>query len=190
MQTSARMWYESVKNWIDEILGTPTNPNPQYVDVGVQTNATSTWGTVKQWFLEVCSVRSSELTSLGETKVEKWRNKLDSNQSVSLHDSESHLTTVGFYNAESASTLENLVDPNDSASNVSEVISESGLHVPSNSVYDINIYNQEFLYESLSNVSNHIDYNHVINGINHTVLVIGNTILTVDPNIVINPFIC
>jgi hypothetical protein len=91
----------------------------------------------------------------------------------------------------SNSTLDNLVDPEDSASNVSEVISGStSLHVPSNSVYDINIYNQDFLYKSLSNVSNYIDYNHVINGINHTVLVIGNNLLTVDPNIVINPFIC
>jgi hypothetical protein len=35
MQTSVRMWYETVRNWITEIPGTTTNP--QYVDVGVQT---------------------------------------------------------------------------------------------------------------------------------------------------------
>ena len=37
IQTSPRMWLESVKNWINEILGgaSPTNPNPQYVDAGV-----------------------------------------------------------------------------------------------------------------------------------------------------------
>ena len=50
MQTSPRMWLESIQNWITEILG--TNPNPQatglYVDVGVQTNGISLWGTVKQ----------------------------------------------------------------------------------------------------------------------------------------------
>jgi hypothetical protein len=40
MQTSARMWLESIRNWITEILGIP---NPQYVDVGVQTNAPSLW---------------------------------------------------------------------------------------------------------------------------------------------------
>jgi hypothetical protein len=63
MQTSARMWLESIRNWINEILGTgPTpNPNPNYVDIGVQTNATSTWQIVKQWFLDACSIRSSEL---------------------------------------------------------------------------------------------------------------------------------
>lgn len=56
------MWLESIRNWITEILGTTPNPNsnPNYVDVGVQTNATSTWETVKQWFFEVCSVRGSE----------------------------------------------------------------------------------------------------------------------------------
>ena len=188
MQTSARMWLESIRNWITEILG--TTPNPQgglYVDVGVQTNAPSTWQTVKQWFLDVCSLRSSQLSSLGQNKVEKWRDKLDTNQSVNLHDSESPLTTLRFGNG---SELENLVDPNDSASQISSVVSEASLQVPSNSVYDINIYNQEFLYQSLTNQSNYIDYNHIIDGVNHTVLVIGNNLLTVDPNIVINPFIC
>jgi hypothetical protein len=68
MQTSAsaKGWLESIRNWITEILG--TNPNPQatgqYVDVGVQTNAPSLWGSVKQWFLEVCSVRGSQLSSM------------------------------------------------------------------------------------------------------------------------------
>ena len=123
MQTSARMWYQSVKNWIDEILGTTSNTNPQYVDVGVQTNATSTWGTVKQWFLEVCSVRSSELSSLGQNKVAKWRNKLDSIQSVDLHDSESTLNKITFHDPND-STLDKLVNPDDSASQISEVISE------------------------------------------------------------------
>jgi hypothetical protein len=124
---------------------------------------------------------------MGYNKVTKWRNKLNPDQSIDLQDSESLLTTFRF---ETDSPLQNLVDLDDSASNISDVVSESSLHVPSNSIYDINVYNQEFLYESLSNVSNHIDYNYVINGINHTVLVVGNNLLTVDPNIVINPFIC
>lgn len=99
MQTSSRMWLESIKNWINQILGdshNTTNPNPQYVDVGVQTNDPSMWTTIKQWFLEVCRVRSSELSSKGQNKVSKWRNKLDSNQSIDLHDSESSLTTYKF----------------------------------------------------------------------------------------------
>jgi len=187
MQTSPRMWLESVRNWITEILGTPNNPTGQHVDVGVQTNAPSLWGSVKQWFLEVCSVRSSELSSMGNGKVTKWRNNLESVQSVDLHDSESSLTTRVFGSPDS---FQSLVGPEDSASQISEIITESSLHVPTNSVYDINVYNQEFLYNSLNNASNYIDYNHVINGINHTVLVIGTNILTVDPNIVINPFIC
>jgi hypothetical protein len=80
MQTSFRMWLESIRNWITEILDTTTNP--QYKDVGVQTDAPSLWATVKQWFLDVCSVRSSELSSLSHNKVNKWRNKLDSVQDV------------------------------------------------------------------------------------------------------------
>lgn len=52
MQTSARMWLESIRNWINEILGTPNNPSivEGYVDVGIQTNGPSSWETVKQWF--------------------------------------------------------------------------------------------------------------------------------------------
>ena len=42
----------------------------------------------------------------------------------------------------------------------------------------------------INNESNYINSNYLIDGINHTVLVLGNNILTVDPNIVLNPFIC
>jgi hypothetical protein len=136
MQTSARMWYETVKIWITEILGSTSNPNPQYVDVGVQTNAPSFWATVKQWFLEVCSVRSSELSSIGYNKVEKWRNNLGSIQSVDHHDSESSLTNLKFG---SESDLQNLVNPNDSASQISEVVSKSPTNINSSiRVYDMN----------------------------------------------------
>ena len=142
MQTSARMWLESITNWINELLSSssPTQASlpGQYVDVGVQTNALSTWQTVKQWFLDVCSLRSSQLSSLGQNKVEKWRNKLDASQSVNLHDSESPLTTMAFGNG---SELQELVGPNDSASQVSEVVSEANLQdvneVVANRVYDM-----------------------------------------------------
>jgi hypothetical protein len=69
IQTSARMWLESIRNWITEILGTTSQASGQYVDVGVQVDTSkSTWQTVKQWFLEVCSIRSSELSSMGNKK--------------------------------------------------------------------------------------------------------------------------
>lgn len=158
----------------------PTNLTDvaDYVDVGVQTESKSLWTTFKDWLRDVFSVNSSDVGSFGHDGVENWRGKLKSDQSVDLHDSESPLDgTSPIFN----STLDKEVEPFDSASQVSEVISESGLQVPSNSVYDINVYNQEFLYESLGNVSNHINYNYVINGINHTVLVIGNNILTLTP---------
>lgn len=123
MQTSSRMWLESIRNWIDEILSRPSNLNPNYVDVGVQTDANVTlmWQTVKQWFLEVLSVRSSELSSIGIDRIYNWRNKLPSNQSIDLHDSESPLTILKFGND---TELDQLLDPNDSASNISEVIFE------------------------------------------------------------------
>jgi hypothetical protein len=126
MQTSARMWLESIKDWINEILAGPVNPQAtgQYVDVGVQTNAPSFFGTVKQWFLEVYSIRSSELSSMGENKVTKRRNNLNSVQSVDHHDSESPLTILRF---ETDSPLQILIGPDDSVSNISEVISESSL---------------------------------------------------------------
>ena len=147
MQTSSRMWLESIRNWINEILTTP-QATDQYVDVGVQTNVTtalqnnqSMWSTVKQWFLEVCSIRPSELSSMGYNKVNKWRNNLDPTQSVDIHDSESPLTKITFHDPND-STLDKLVNPDDSASQVSEVISENGLQVvegPANSedrIYD------------------------------------------------------
>jgi hypothetical protein len=137
MQTSPRMWLESIRNWITEILGTPTNH--QFVDVGVQTNAPSLWVSVKQWFLEVCSIRSSDLSSMGYNKVANWRNKLDSIQSVDLHDSESPLNHIAF-GSPNNSTLDNLVDPDESASQVTEVVSESSLQNVEtvNRVYDMN----------------------------------------------------
>jgi hypothetical protein len=170
MQTSARMWLESIKNWITEILGSgSSNPNPQYVDVGVQTNATSLWGTVKQWFLEVCSIRSSEISSLGYNKVDNWRNKLDSNQSVDLHNSNSDLTTFKF---ESDSELQNLVDPNDSASNVSEVVFEA------DRVYDIT----ELKTVNLLMGDETIDFQIIVN-IHYAVS--DNMYLSIDPSIMI-----
>ena len=61
--------------------------NLQYVNVGVQTDVTSIWGIIKNWFLNAFSIRSSELGSLGQYNVNRWRNNLDSIQSVSLNDS-------------------------------------------------------------------------------------------------------
>jgi len=58
MQTSARMWLESLRNWIEDILSSSPQVSGQYVDVGVKTNNISTYQTVKNGFLEVCSIRS------------------------------------------------------------------------------------------------------------------------------------
>lgn len=165
---------ESIRNWITEILGTPTNPNSQYVDVGVQTNGTSTWATVKQWFLEVCSVRSSDLSSMGENKVTKWRNKLDSVQSVDVNNSESPLTTITFHDPND-STLDKLIDPNDSASQISEAVSESSLQNVER-VYDITDPDILNLYMNDETIAFE-----VINNIHYAVS--DNILLSVDPSI-------
>jgi hypothetical protein len=134
IQTSPRMWLESVRNWITEILSgaSPTNPNPQatgqYVDVGVQTNATSLWDTVKQWFLEVLSVKASELSSIGYGKVEKWTHGI-------AHSTVESCNTIS--SVSSQSSLQQLVTPNDSASNITEIISESNLRHPDDSASNI-----------------------------------------------------
>jgi len=72
---------------------------------------------------------------MGYNKVDKWRNDLDTKQSVDLHDSDSPLTTNAF-GSPNNSTLDQLIDPNDSASQISEVISESSLQ--NVRVYDMN----------------------------------------------------
>jgi hypothetical protein len=177
MQTSSRMWLESIRNWINEILSPTSNPNPQFKDVGVQTNTISTWQTVKQWFLDVCSVRSSQLSSLGNNRVEKWRNKLDaSEQSVDLHDSESPLTILKFG---SDSELQKLVDPNDSASQVSEVVSVASPKATGDGgkVYDVT--DLEILNQLMEDPSTYSYYDITDN----THYLIGDTILSVDPSI-------
>ena len=183
MQTSARMWLESVRNWINEILSggspaTSSHSGPGYVDVGVQTNAPSVWATVKQWFLEVCSVRSSELSSLGQNKVNKWINKLDSVQEVSLHDSESSLTNLKFG---TDSELQQLVIPDESASQISEVISESNLQNGEtvNRVYDIT---DQAVLTNLMDDSTVYSYFDITEQIHY---VISDVTLTVDPSLFI-----
>lgn len=59
----------------------------------------------------------------------------------------------------------------------------------SNSGFNIDNYNQNLQYESLNNGS-YIVYNYVINGVNQVVLITADKVLIIDPNIVINPFIC
>ena len=170
MQTSPRMWLESIRNWINDILGTP-NPNPNYVDVGVQTSNTF-WETVKQFFIEVCSIRPSDLSSLiGKTKIVKRQNELDSVQSVDLNNSDSPLTTLKFG---SDSELENLVDPNDSASNVSEVVSESNqqnaivYNITDPGVLNLYMHDETVDFEVIDNVY---------------YAVTGNIYLSIDPAI-------
>jgi hypothetical protein len=97
-----------------------------YVDIGVQTESKSLWLTFKTWLKDVFSVRDSDVGTFGHDGVDNWRNNLDSIQSVVHPDSESLLTTLGF-NAPSESTLENLVNPDDSISNVSDIISVSNV---------------------------------------------------------------
>lgn len=101
---------------------------PQY---GLQLN---------KWFLDTFSVRSSKLGSLNPIRgVNNWRNELDSIQSIDIHDSEGPLTNIAF-SSPNNSSLDKLIDPNDSASQISEVVSESILQNISNTaerVYDM-----------------------------------------------------
>jgi len=197
MQTSARIWLESIKNWINEILsgGSPaisSHSGPGYVDVGVQTNdpTLSFWGQVKQWFLEVYSVRDSELSSIGENRINNWINKLDSVQEVSLHDSESSLTQ---FSLETDSPLQQLVNPDDSVSNISEVISESNLQIVN-----------EVLSEAVIpyNINDVETYNHLlvlpdakystvlIDGVQQSFIILGDAILAINPAVMnLNLFI-
>lgn len=126
------------------------------------------------------------------TQSRKWRNNLDSVQSVDLHNSDSPLTTLKFG---SDSALQKLVDPKDSASQISEVISESGLQnvvepqaTASNvitRVYDVN--DPEVLTNLLEDSSVY-SYFDIADSVYY---VISDTILTVDPSIVnsLNVFI-
>lgn len=173
---------KTIRDWINELLSTaPANPN--YVDVGVQATPVlehaSRWQSFKDWLLwiECFSIRSSEYSSIGARGVEKWRNGLDSIQSLDLHDSESPLECT---RALTPSSLQQLVGPDDSGSQVSEVVSESNLQnvETANRVYDItdpevftNLLEDSSVY-SYFDITDHIYY------------VVSDTLLTVDPSIV------
>nr|AQU12777.1 hypothetical protein [Thelephora ganbajun] len=121
---------------------------------------------------------------MGYNKVEKWRNNLDSVQSVSLNDSESPLTKLVFG---SDSDFQSLVGPEDSASQITEIVSEpvSNLQVPSevaefNPIYGYDIIDQNLLFELVK------DPTVVINTFNnHFYLVKEGLTLFIDPAIML-----
>ena len=124
MQTSARMWLESIRNWINDILRTPNQPasatGPNYVDVGVQTGTRSSWDLFKQSLKKFFNFDDgSSASTPNQVRINSWISELASDQSVDLHDSESLLTNLKF---DTDSTLQQLIVPEDSASNVNEVI--------------------------------------------------------------------
>lgn len=91
-----------------------TVPTPQYVDVGVQTDVTSIWLTIKNWFMNAFSIGSTDVGSIGYNNVQNWRNNLDSVQEVSLHDSEGPLSSI-------VNTHESELVPSESASNIGDI---------------------------------------------------------------------
>lgn len=154
-------------------------PGHGYVDAAVQTDVTSVWGAIKNWFLEVFSIRSSEIDSIGINNVHKWINKLDPIQSVNLHDSESPLTSVV-----SNSTIRNLVRPDDSVSNISEIISESNLQeiAPFYAINDFSTYTNLICLPNAR-------FSHIIvEGVHQYFVIINNAILSVNPD-VLNYFV-
>lgn len=108
-------------------------PKHGYVDAAVQTESKSLWQNFKDWLRDVFSVNSSDVGTFGHDKVDNWRNNINSTQSVDIQDSESSLTNIKFGNT---SDLQNLVDTNDSVSNISEVLSNNSVS-ESTRVYDI-----------------------------------------------------
>jgi len=156
-------------------------PGHGYVDAAVQTDVTSVWGAIKNWFLEVFSIRSSEIDSIGINNVHKWINKLDPIQSVDLHDSESPLTSVS-----SNSTLRNLVNPDDSASNITEVVSESNLQDLVELTNSIPTHYNIVDFPTYSSIINTPDasFTHIIvEGVHQYFVIVGNAILSVDPSV-------
>jgi len=101
---------------LDTSIQVDNLPSHGYVDAAVQTESKSLWQSFKDWLRDVFSVNSSDVGSFGHDGVDNWRNNLDSVQSVSLHNSESPLTSVA-----SNSSLHQLVVPDDSISNISTV---------------------------------------------------------------------
>jgi hypothetical protein len=98
VQTSSRIWLNTISNWINDILG--STANHQYKDAGVQTGTRSAWELFKQSFNKFYNFGSSNSGSRISTptnvKVNAWMSELDSTQSVDHHDSESPLSVLKF----------------------------------------------------------------------------------------------
>lgn len=187
MQTSSRMWLESVRNWITDILGSGSTPKPNYVDVGVQTGTRSSWELFKESFTNFFNLESSSSTISTPTnvRVNTWFEELSSTQSVDLHDSESPLSIYRF-GSDSSSIV-----PGDSASQITETVFNLQEISP---IYNIAeaIVNSQTNFdissraEYFNTVSPQLDVELetvMVNGTQYMFAVINDALLTLDPSI-------
>ena len=126
--------------------------------------------------LNAFSIRSSEINTIGYNNVQNWRAGLDSTQSVNHHDSESSLTNIAFGSSDN-STLNRLLNPNDSASQVNEVVSESPLQNVER-VYNVN---DPEVFKNLLDEPSVYSYFDIADSVYY---IMSDTLLTVDPSIV------
>jgi hypothetical protein len=180
---------------ISESTNTSILANPQYVDVGVQTEPQSTWQIVKEWFIDTFSINSSEITSIGNTRVNKWVSELDSSQSTPSQNTISEISHLN---------LSDTIQVADSASNVSEVVSESSLQnlaevgdsVSNNFNFTENVLLNYAKSQDTLDIGSRAEYFNSIspelevdlltvteNGLHYMFVVINDVILTISPNI-------
>ena len=95
---------------VSSINNTPINnvDGVNYVNAAVQTESKTLWQSFKGWLKDVFSVPDTEIGTFGHSKVEKWRDELNSVQSM---DVTQHQDLKGKGVANVDTSLNNLVNP-------------------------------------------------------------------------------
>jgi hypothetical protein len=143
-----------------------------YVNTGIQTEARMWYETVKNWIMELLSMRDSELQGITptEVRVENWINNLDNTQLVSQNSMNSVISNT---------PINNLINVGESVSNVEESIlleyaqSQTNFDIGSRAEY-FNIISPQ-VDVTLENV--------MVNDTQYLFAVVKDVILTLDPNI-------
>jgi hypothetical protein len=139
-------------------------PGNLHIDVGVQTSSNSLFSMFKDWLMELFSIRSSQIPTPAEVRIENWLDNLDSSQVVSTPT------------ANSVVSLSNLqrVDP---------IFNESLALEYAKSQANFDIGSRAEYFNTISPQLDVDLHNIMINDTQYMFAVINDVLLTIDPNI-------
>lgn len=147
-----------------EAVPVAVQPGNLYIDVGVQTSSNSLFSKFKDWLLELISIRSSQIPTPAEVRIENWLDNLDSSQVVSTPTANSIV---------SVSNLQR-VDP---------IFNESIALEYAKSQANLDIGSRAEYFNTISPQLDVDLHNIMVNDTQYMFAVINDVLLTIDPNI-------